>query len=43
MVMVLIVPIEEVAAEASGVLDAAEALWEGGLILQVTAVRLKSE
>src|SRR5208282_1605997 len=34
MVMVLIVPIEELTAEASGVLDAAEALWEAWLVLQ---------
>ena len=34
MVMVLVVPIEEAAAEASGVLDAAEALGEARLILQ---------
>jgi hypothetical protein len=35
MVMLLIVPIEEPAAEAFGILDAAEALREAGLILQV--------
>jgi hypothetical protein len=33
-VVVLIVPGEEVAAELPGVFDAAEALWEPGLILQ---------
>ena len=34
MVVLLVVPIEEAAAEASGVLDAAEALGEPRLILQ---------
>ena len=34
MVMVLIIPIEELPAEASGVLDAAEAWREARLILQ---------
>src|SRR5271157_5661399 len=34
MVMVLVVPVEELAAEASGVLDTAEASWEARLILQ---------
>ena len=34
MVMVLVVPVEEAAAEASGILDAAEAFWEAWLILQ---------
>jgi hypothetical protein len=33
-VMVLIVPVEEAAAEAFGILDAAKALREGRLILQ---------
>ena len=33
-VVVLVIPIEEPAAEAPGVLDAAEALWEAQLILQ---------
>ena len=32
MVMLLIVPIEEAAAERLGILDAAEALWELGLV-----------
>ena len=34
MVMVLVVPVEELTAEASGVLDAAEAFWEAWLVLQ---------
>src|SRR5271166_237275 len=34
MVMVLVVPVEELAAEASGVLDTAETFWEARLILQ---------
>jgi hypothetical protein len=33
-VMVLIVPIEEAAAETSGVFDAAETFWEFGLVFQ---------
>src|SRR6202051_2865569 len=32
MVMLLIVPVEEAAAERLGILDAAEALWELGLV-----------
>jgi hypothetical protein len=34
MVMVLVVPVEELPAETSGVLDAAEAPWEARLIFQ---------
>ena len=37
-VMVLIVPVEELTAEAFGVLDAAETLWEARLILQCLEV-----
>ena len=33
-VVIPVIPIEEPAAEAPGVLDAAEALWEARLILQ---------
>jgi hypothetical protein len=32
MVMLLVVPIEEAAAEGLGILDAAEALWKLGLV-----------
>ena len=38
--MVLVVPVEEAAAEAPGVLDAAEALWEAWLIFQGLEVAL---
>jgi len=34
MVMVLVVPVEEPTAKASGVLDAAEAFWEAWLVFQ---------
>ena len=40
MVMVLVVPVEELTAEASGVLDAAEAFREARLILQGLEVAL---
>src|SRR5665213_2071737 len=41
MVVILVVPIEEAAAEASGVLDAAEALGELRLVLECLEVALR--
>ena len=40
-VVILVVPIEEAAAEGSGVFDATEGLWEPGLVFQGLEVGLR--
>ena len=40
-VVILVVPIEESAAEGSGVFDATEGLWEPGLVFQGLEVGLR--